>query len=904
MARPRLYKTHQARVQAAREKRRRHYQKFRESILAKRHQSCKEKKSCQDSEPSDDEDEPMCILHGLTCIKASDICISETLQDCIAAVKYAKDDFMAYVKVPRKFFDLLVDEYCKMMPDPELHPTVNGDKSVFECAITSLEEFLDQAHRGLDGILQMCGVNDKWRAADGVCRFMREMIGMIEDILLHLAEGGDSELVIAFMENELWYQEYKFPIYLKCSGAMRKSIYEDMCRHGSIAVLMRDQRDMLKTFLPAFKIARSGSVEEQEDFWESVYSQWFTTWPERAVHFGEIPHDQVLSGLQEALLIEAIRRRHRGIGEVVILCVHKVRGTTTLKKLRITVLESCLPWLFAYPRLTAVPAKMVGKKWATPEQEEFLLGFMSEFRESAMTKNYDDFFTWIWALWFERWSEDHVIFKDMPDDYVRTPDDIKALARAVETRQQQLVTWYRWQINPARHAHSKGARGMLKFDTVLGRGVELKGTQAPQKIDIYSHKFYEAKVKHAADNAIATENITNRGLKLNKRREITQRMYLEESESVKADIDRKYRKAKASFAKKRQQLKSGKPLKLDDATKVKAIQELGPMLDCILKYLAHIMGRWKFTVLMGGRDPRTGEMSVFNYHVGELQSGAQFNHVYKDFDRMQAAFVAFMQNALETPDLPSPQSEFESTLPHDETAGDEDEESSSDWDSDEDHNDRREKSVEEGMSQVEDLPPFDTSSLYWMTPQSDEILEDHTSSSHTLLDILLDSALPEALPTTASNDASTALGSMTGTDNNSSLATEFLRHLHTAAFDPIIAGTADFSAFNPHAFAAIVNDPYFEPGALDNVGGGDLPAQPPANLTSPDNDCPYLPPSNQEVEVLLPAVPSTNSEEGQDNDSLLNQPEIPGSYTIHGPTYIARPSGSAHGDEHASSPCA
>lgn len=75
---------------------------------------------------------------------------------------------------------------------------------------------------------------------------------------------------------------------------------------------------------------------------------------------------------------------------------------------------------------------------------------------------------------------------------------------------------------------------MLKFDAILGGGVELKGTRAPQKIDIYSHKFYEAKVKHTADAAIATENITSRGPKLNKRHEITRRMYSEESESVKA----------------------------------------------------------------------------------------------------------------------------------------------------------------------------------------------------------------------------------------------------------------------------------------------------------------------------------------------------------------------------------
>jgi hypothetical protein len=41
---------------------------------------------------------------------------------------------------------------------------------------------------------------------------------------------------------------------------------------SQIAVLTCDQRNMLKTFLSAFKIARSGSVEERDELWENVYS--------------------------------------------------------------------------------------------------------------------------------------------------------------------------------------------------------------------------------------------------------------------------------------------------------------------------------------------------------------------------------------------------------------------------------------------------------------------------------------------------------------------------------------------------------------------------------------------------------------------------------------------------------
>ncbi|KAG2358419.1 hypothetical protein BDR07DRAFT_1379412 [Suillus spraguei] len=143
---------------------------FQESILAKRHQSQKEKKSCQGNEPSDDEDEPI-----------------ETLQDCIATVKYTKDDFMAYVKILQNNAQTRVTPYHKWR------------QVCIEHAIASLEDFLDRANMGLMVYFRCV-------------EFMREMMGMIKDILLRLVEGGDSELSIAFMGNELWYQEYKFPI--------------------------------------------------------------------------------------------------------------------------------------------------------------------------------------------------------------------------------------------------------------------------------------------------------------------------------------------------------------------------------------------------------------------------------------------------------------------------------------------------------------------------------------------------------------------------------------------------------------------------------------------------------------------------------------------------------------------
>ncbi|KAG1818250.1 hypothetical protein EV424DRAFT_1540192 [Suillus variegatus] len=230
----------------------------------------------------------------------------ETLQDCIAAVKHAKDDFMAYIKAPRRFFDLLVDEYSKTMPDPELYPTGHGDKSVFEHAIESFENFIDRANSGLDGILQMCGICDEWRAADAVCKFMREMVGMVEDILLRLAEGGDSELAVAFMEGELWYQEYKFPyeacLYANLSAKISCTV--------SIGLVMAQRDNYFWEYMPRLWLKKSGiprdatnqknwlSEEQQtfvltyhesfleckkngnfNNFWPPFFEKWEENWP-------------------------------------------------------------------------------------------------------------------------------------------------------------------------------------------------------------------------------------------------------------------------------------------------------------------------------------------------------------------------------------------------------------------------------------------------------------------------------------------------------------------------------------------------------------------------------------------------------------------------------------------------
>ncbi|KIK32038.1 hypothetical protein CY34DRAFT_111139 [Suillus luteus UH-Slu-Lm8-n1] len=461
------------------------------------------------------------------------------------------------------------------------------------------------------------------------------------------------------------------------------------------------------------------------------------------------------------------------------------------------------------------------------------------------------------------------MFPDFPAEHIYTAEEERAIASGLDTRRVQLATWFRWQINPARLRRSTGARGVLKFDAVLAGGVDLKGTRAPQKLDVYSNMYYEKKVKGVADDAIQNEHITNRGPKLNKRREMTRRMYSDESEDVKAKIDKKYQKLKARYVKQRQRLKSGKPTKVDDMSKIKAIRELGPMLDRILKYLGHATGGWKFTVLMGGHDPSTGEVSMFNYHVGELESGAQFDQVCPNFDAVQNSFLEFVKDVIA----------FEATLPQE-------------AESDEGESPVESDSESLDLDHVWEKRNFDD--LYWMTPQSDRTDLPATSSSCGDQSCDDDVGITDS-PCDAStncNVGATGNASTTLVDTSGD-ASSFGFSFTPDDPDPILTGNINFSAFDSQAFFAAINDPNFDISALDsgfssrNLDTSNAPSQQsfePVHLDTSNTPSqlslervhPRLPTPNPVPETLLPPVPPQSNveiEKRNGESELATRPE-------------------------------
>ncbi|KAH7903154.1 hypothetical protein BJ138DRAFT_1120663 [Hygrophoropsis aurantiaca] len=208
MVRPTIHKTPAAKLEASKAKRRNYY--YREAINEGRRKHCAKRARAESVEEedrsnvveggSDDDDE------------LSDL---SSLADCIATVTYAKDELLELVGSPRAFVSTVLQEFIATMYDTDVDSmeddNSDGDLSVIEGAIASVETIHEKGHKGQARIYETWGVCAEWYAADEVCKGMRFVITMLEDLLCY-AMLGASDLAEAHMLGELMYQKLDYNV--------------------------------------------------------------------------------------------------------------------------------------------------------------------------------------------------------------------------------------------------------------------------------------------------------------------------------------------------------------------------------------------------------------------------------------------------------------------------------------------------------------------------------------------------------------------------------------------------------------------------------------------------------------------------------------------------------------------
>ncbi|KAG2336250.1 hypothetical protein BDR05DRAFT_953494 [Suillus weaverae] len=231
-----------------------------------------------------------------------------------------------------------------------------------------------------------------------------------------------------------------------------------------------------------------------------------------------------------------------------------------------------------------------------------------------------------------RWLESERL-TDIPQDVELSDIQKSRVAQAILKRQSALKNWFRWRTNVAHLARSGRSGGVLRLDTTLAGGDEMRGTRAPQEVEVYSHLHYEDWVKADADALIASETVTS------------------QPEEIKAEVRRRHQVALEKWRQTCKLNKAGIVKEVDDETKTKAFLELAGHLNCVFRHLSHKTGGLKFTCIAGGRNPATGEAVVLDlpslsFHLGDAAEGVDFSAHYLKFADIRAAYATFVNEAL------------------------------------------------------------------------------------------------------------------------------------------------------------------------------------------------------------------------------------------------------------------
>jgi hypothetical protein len=232
------------------------------------------------------------------------------------------------------------------------------------------------------------------------------------------------------------------------------------------------------------------------------------------------------------------------------------------------------------------------KPWTTTEQEEFLMARLPDYIRCQPTRHYNDFIVDTNLAFLARWPERACLHgQGIPAEGLLTPQQDTIVQTATEKRKtvsdlntcgrqgmdlksqipQAIVRWYRWITNTARLARSGNSNVALDLAATMSGGDELKGTRAPQEVEVYSQCHYETRVKDAADAAIIAAGATSRGEKLSKRKEVTRIKYASEDIDVRTEIKKKHQDALEKWKQGRELAKAGFMEEVTNDTKIQCV---------------------------------------------------------------------------------------------------------------------------------------------------------------------------------------------------------------------------------------------------------------------------------------------------------------------------------------------
>ncbi|KAG1795584.1 hypothetical protein EV424DRAFT_1547453 [Suillus variegatus] len=216
MPRPSIHKTLEDKLQASREKNRRHYAKNRDRILSRRRELRVEK----DTGPSDlrkaiaralhghDSEDELDMSGNSDVVEENDVEITPSdLPGCLLAMKRIKDDMVSLIDEPCAFTEAVLLQFVRSITYTDDRAD-NGDQTIVTNMVAKVRALLNQAIPIQDEIHEYCGsLAAEYQAANLVCRYLNTTLGYLEDIEYYFDMEGISEICVAHSMGELMYQK-------------------------------------------------------------------------------------------------------------------------------------------------------------------------------------------------------------------------------------------------------------------------------------------------------------------------------------------------------------------------------------------------------------------------------------------------------------------------------------------------------------------------------------------------------------------------------------------------------------------------------------------------------------------------------------------------------------------------
>ncbi|KAG6849212.1 hypothetical protein H0H93_010406, partial [Arthromyces matolae] len=262
---------------------------------------------------------------------------------------------------------------------------------------------------------------------------------------------------------------------------------------------------------------------------------------------------------------------------------------------------------------------MPSKAWATPDQEALLNSRLEDYRQHRLNRLYTPFWESFFEEWENKYPERRVVFPELsPDDELSEAQE-ESLGKAIEKRQGQIMTWFRW------HVQIKGRSAQNKKTKTLNSVIfGSSRSRLPQLTELYSDMYYDEKIAPL----VKKQSPANRSESLSVIKQVTRTLWDQETSDV---IDRV--KARYDELREEKKQKESNPPTLPSAEEVSGhLHDLPALMGRFLEYLETVTG-WSFTCLMGGPDPEQGgNIRVGSYHVGKTPSGKTFNQTWSNFN--------------------------------------------------------------------------------------------------------------------------------------------------------------------------------------------------------------------------------------------------------------------------------